>query len=89
MDNSKSRALKSGTAEHRCSIRNGHLKNPVAVCFKEAQHPVSSLKYSKGTEHIKVPRRGGDINKLLLQRESFHIYLTIANFDTQWPKSGL
>lgn len=74
MDHSKSHALKSGIAEHRCSIRNGHLKNPMAVYFKEAQHPVSSLKYSIGTERVKLPRRGGDVNKLLLQWE-FHYKL--------------
>ncbi len=67
------RALKTRIAEHRCSIRNQDPKSPVAMHFLQAKHSVASLTY-QGIEHVKHPRRGGDTNRLLLQRESFWIF---------------
>ena len=47
-------------------------RSPVAVHFKQKQHPLSSLRYI-GIEHVSTPRRGGDIDNLLLRRELFWI----------------
>lgn len=67
------RALKTCTAEHRSNIRTQDQRNPVAVHFKEANHPASSLRYI-GIEHVKLPWRGGDLNQILLQRENCYIF---------------
>ncbi|CAB1320281.1 unnamed protein product, partial [Coregonus sp. 'balchen'] len=45
---------------------------PVAAHFVEANHPISSLKYT-GIEHVALPKRGGNIDILLLQREAYWI----------------
>lgn len=66
------RALKTRIAEHRSTIRNGDEKSPVAVHFKQAKHNVSSLRYL-GIEKVHYPRRGGDIDNLLLKREVWWI----------------
>ena len=66
------RALKTRISEHRSAIRNGDERSPVAMHFKLAQHPVSSLRYI-GIEHVTLPRRGGDIDNLLLRRELWWI----------------
>jgi hypothetical protein len=44
----------------------------VAAHFVEANHPISSLKYT-GIEHVALPRRGDNMEILLLQREAFWI----------------
>ena len=66
------RALKTRISEHRSAIRNCDERSPVAMHFKLAQHPVSSLRYI-GIEHVTLPRRGGDIDNLLLRRELWWI----------------
>ena len=63
------RELKVRIAEHRSTIRCKNMNYPVAAHFAEANHPVSSLRYI-GIEKVNVPRRGGDIEKLLLKREA-------------------
>ena len=68
-----SRALKTRIAEHRSTIRNGDEKSPVALHFKQAHHNVSSLRYL-GIEKVHLPRRGGDIDNLLLRREVWWIH---------------
>ena len=68
-----SRALKTRIAEHRSTIRNGDEKSPVALHFKQAHHNVSSLRYL-GIEKVQRPRRGGDIDNLLLRRELWWIH---------------
>uniref|UniRef100_A0A9J7YHG0 Helix-turn-helix domain-containing protein n=1 Tax=Cyprinus carpio carpio TaxID=630221 RepID=A0A9J7YHG0_CYPCA len=68
-----SRPLKTCISEHRCAIRHRDPKSPVAQHFADSRHSVSTLQYI-GIEVVKYPRRGGDINKLLLQREVFWIY---------------
>ncbi|XP_063044279.1 uncharacterized protein LOC134438605 [Engraulis encrasicolus] len=75
------RALKTRIAEHRCAIRNMDIKSSVAVHFKEARHNVSALKYM-GIELVKMPRRGGNIDNLLLKRELYWIY----TLDTMAPR---
>nr|XP_055053423.1 uncharacterized protein LOC129438630 [Misgurnus anguillicaudatus] len=67
------RTLKTRISEHRSAIRNGITSSPVAVHFMNAKHNVSSLKYV-GIESIKCPRRGGNVDNMLLKRELFWIY---------------
>ena len=67
------RALKVCIAEHRSSIRCKNTTYPVAAHFVEANHTVSSLRYI-GIEQVSKPRRGGDFDSLLLQREAAWIY---------------
>ena len=43
--------LKQRIAEHRSSIRCKNIGYPEAVHFVEANHPISSLKYT-GIEHV-------------------------------------
>uniref|UniRef100_A0A4W5PKF4 pyrroline-5-carboxylate reductase n=1 Tax=Hucho hucho TaxID=62062 RepID=A0A4W5PKF4_9TELE len=52
------------------SAAGNHL---IAAHFVEANHPVSSLRYT-GIEHVALPRRGGNIEILLLQREAYWIF---------------
>lgn len=75
------RPLKQRIAEHRSNIRNHDKKSPVALHFSQSQHNVSTLKYI-GIEQIQLPRRGGDIDTLLLRREAYWIY----TLDTLNPK---
>lgn len=65
------RSLKMRISEHRSNIRTRDMRSPVAAHFAQAN--VSSLQYI-GIESVKAPRRGGDINKLLLQRECYWIH---------------
>lgn len=67
------RALKTRISEHRSAIRNCVATSPVAQHFMKAKHNVSSLKFI-GLETVKYPRRGGDLDNLLLKRELFWIY---------------
>ena len=67
------RELKVCIAEHCSTIRCKHLNYPDAAHFSEANHPVSSLRYI-GIEKVIVPRRGGNIETLLLKREASWIY---------------
>ena len=64
------RQLKQCIAEHRSSNTCKNIDYPVAAHFVDANHPISSLKYT-GIEHIALPRRGGNIEILLLQREAY------------------
>ena len=66
------RQLKQRIAEHRSSIRCKNIDYPVAAHFVEANHPIFSLKYT-GIEHVALPRRGGNIEILLLQRDAYWI----------------
>ena len=66
------RQLKQSIAEHRSSIRCKNIDYPVAAHFVEANHPIFSLKYT-GIEHVALPRRGRNIEILLLQREGYWI----------------
>ncbi|CAB1337497.1 unnamed protein product [Coregonus sp. 'balchen'] len=59
--------------EHRSNIWAGETKNLVAVHFVQTGHPISSLRYI-GIEMVKMSRREGDIERKLLQRESFWIH---------------
>lgn len=67
------RCLKTRISEHRSNIRLNDEKNPVAVHFNTFNHNLATLQYI-GIEHVAIPRRGGDIDNLLLRREAFYIY---------------
>ena len=67
------RALRTRISEHRSNIRCGDMSKPVAAHFKKMGHSITSLRYW-GIEKVDRPPRGGDHNRLLLQRESFYIY---------------
>ena len=58
--------LKVRISEHRSTIRCKNSTYPVADHFLEANHLISSLRYI-GIEHITLPRRGGDLDHLLLK----------------------
>lgn len=45
----------------------------MAAHFKKAGHNVSALRYI-GIEKVNKPLRGGNQERLLLQRETFYIY---------------
>ena len=66
------RQLKQCIAEPRSSIRCKNIDYPAAAHFFEANHPISSLIYT-GIEHVALPRRGGNMEILLLQREAYWI----------------
>ncbi len=76
-----SRPLKNRISEHRCAIRHRDPKSPVAQHFANSRHSVSTLQHI-GIEVVKCPRRGGDINILILQREAFWIF----TLDTLSPR---
>jgi len=46
---------------------------PLAVHFTDFNHPITSLRYI-GIEKISSLRRGGDLDQILLKRESFWIH---------------
>ena len=67
------RALRTRISEHRSNIRCGDERNPVAAHFKKYGHSITSFRYW-GIEKVDMPPRGGDHNRLLLQREAYYIY---------------
>ncbi|KAL2102084.1 hypothetical protein ACEWY4_003845 [Coilia grayii] len=68
-----SRELKVRIAEHRSTIQCKNLNYPVAAHFVEAGHSVSALRYI-GIEKVSLPRRGGNLARLLSQRENYYIH---------------
>ena len=75
------RELKTRICEHKCSIRNHDDKSSVARHFNSLNHSLSDLHYM-GIETVNMPRRGGDRDKILLQRETYWIHY----LDTLIPK---
>ncbi|XP_053556225.1 uncharacterized protein LOC128647464 [Bombina bombina] len=77
--------LRTRMANHRSAIRTalkrGESEQPVPRHFVDRQHRVSDLKYTI-IDHIPPLSRGGDRNKLLLQRESRWMY----KLETVTPK---
>lgn len=67
------RELKTRICEHKCSIRNYDEKSSVARHFNSAKHDVRELTFM-GIEVVQMPRRGGDRDRLLLQREAYWIH---------------
>ena len=68
------RNLKVRIAEHKAAIRNGNMEYAIARHYKERGHgSTASLKFM-GIEKVTLPPRGGDMKKLLLQREAFWIF---------------
>lgn len=68
-----SRSLKIRIGEHKSAIRRKDITSPVAKHFAENGHSVDQLQCI-GIEKISQPRRGGDLDRKLLQREAFWIY---------------
>lgn len=75
------RELKTRICEHKSSIRNHDEKSAVARHFNAVKHEARQLQYM-GIEVVQTPRRGGDRDKLLLQREAYWIH----QLDTLIPK---
>ena len=75
------RELKVRISEHRSTIRCKNFTYPVAAHFLEAGHSISSLRYI-GIEIVTLPRRGGDLDNLLLKRDAAWIFnlKTLAPF---------
>lgn len=67
------RQLKQRIAEHRSTIRRKDDTYPLACHFMEMEHTVASLRYI-GIEKVETPRRGGDLDRILLQREAEWIH---------------
>ena len=68
------RNLKVRIAEHKAAIRNGNMEYAIARHYKERNHgSTASLKFM-GIEKVTMPPRGGDMKKLLLQREAYWIF---------------
>ena len=68
-----SRELRVRISEHKSTIRNKDDKSSVARHFMEAGHDICTLRF-QGIESIVASRRGGDRDRLLLQREAFWIH---------------
>ena len=75
------RELKIRIGEHKSNIRNKDEKSPVARHFNAAGHDVCSLRF-QGIECVQPLKRGGNRNKLLLQREAKWIH----TLQTEHPK---
>ena len=75
------RELRIRINEHKSNIRNKDEKSPVARHFNEAGHTVCDLRF-QGIEVVKPIKRGGNREKLLLQREAYWIHY----LKTEFPK---
>ncbi|KAE8608009.1 hypothetical protein XENTR_v10011364 [Xenopus tropicalis] len=62
------RPLTTKIGEHKSDIRLGKVTSPVARHFQAERHQVSQLRYM-GIERVCMPKRGGDRELLLKQRE--------------------
>ena len=60
-------------SEHKSSIRRNDREYPVAVHFNDFKHDISTFRFI-GIEQVKLPRRGGNHDVLLKQREAYWIY---------------
>lgn len=67
------RELRIRINEHKSNIRNHDIKSPVARHFNECGHDVCTLRF-QGIELVKPLKRGGDRERLLLQREAYWIF---------------
>ena len=68
-----SRKLKIRLNEHRSSIKRADITSPVARHFSDLGHKVDDLKCI-GIEKVWLNRRGGNHERLLLQRECYWIH---------------
>lgn len=75
------RQSKVHSTEHKSNIRIGDEKSPVARHFNVVRHDVCELRFH-GLEVVQPFKRGGDREKLLLQRETFYINV----LQTQIPR---
>ena len=75
------RELKTRIIEHKSNIRNKDEKSPVARHFNTTKHDICTLRF-QGIEVVNPLKRGGDRDKLLLQREAYWIHV----LNTVFPK---
>ena len=75
------RELRIRFSEHKSNIRNNDVKSPVARHFNEKGHKICSLRF-QGLEVVAPLKRGGDREKMLLQREAWWIHF----LQTEYPK---
>ncbi len=68
-----SRSIRTRIIEQMRSIRRKDIKSLVASHFNEASHSISDLDFTV-IEHISQLRRGGDMERRLLQRECKWIF---------------
>ena len=75
------RELKTRIIEHKSNIRNKDEKSPVARHFNNIKHDICTLRF-QGIEVVKPLKRGGDRDRVLLQREAYWIHA----LNTVFPK---
>ena len=68
-----SRKLRLRLNEHRSNIKRADINSPVARHFAELNHKTSDLKCI-ALEQVRLNRRGGNIEQLLLQRECVWVH---------------
>ena len=68
-----SRQLKQRMSEHKSSIRRNVREYPVAAHFNDANHDISTF-FFIGIEQVSLPKRGGNLDLLLRQREAYWIH---------------
>ena len=75
------RELKTRIIEHKSNIRLKDEKSPVARHFNKEKHEICTLRF-QGIEVVNAPKRGGNRDRLLLQREAYWIH----TLNTVFPK---
>ena len=75
------RELRTRIIEHKSNIRTKDEKSPIARHFNSIGHEICTLRF-QGIEYIEPLKRGGDRDRLLLQREAFLIH----TLNTVFPK---
>ena len=75
------RELRTRITEHKSDIRTKDEKSPIARHFNNTGHDICTLRF-QGIEYINPLKRGGDRDKLLLQREAYWIHY----LNTVYPK---
>ena len=75
------REIKTRFSEHKSAIRNKDEKSSVARHFNTVGHEVCTLRF-QGIEVVNPLKRGGDRDKVLLQREAYWIH----TLQTEHPK---
>ncbi|XP_069492437.1 uncharacterized protein [Ambystoma mexicanum] len=66
------RKAKTRWSEHKSNIRTAAIKSPVSQHFKKERYNIAQIRFII-LEQIKMPRRGGNIHKMLLQKETYWI----------------
>ena len=75
------RELRTRITEHKSNIRTKDEKSPIARHFNSIGHDICTMRF-QGIESVNPLKRGGDRDRLLLQREAFWIH----SLNTEYPK---